>query len=115
MKRNGRSTLALVCLTTACCSGISAFAIVVLTAATRRVRHMLRERTTRLRACSTEQTNLVPMPTLGHHSLKQLQENTVVASGCIAVLTVAGGIVCYSGGEIQCVYPKSLAEQYLGQ
>lgn len=37
----------------------------------------------------------------------------MVASGCIAILTVVGGIVCYAGGEIQCVYPNSLAEQYL--
>jgi hypothetical protein len=37
----------------------------------------------------------------------------VVASGCVAVLAVAGGIICYSAGEIRCVFPSSLAERYL--
>ena len=37
----------------------------------------------------------------------------VIASSCVAVLTMVGGIICYSGGgAIDCAYPSSLAEQY---
>ena len=64
MKRNGRSTLAIVCLPGARCNASSAFAIVVPTAVTKRLRHMLHERATRLRACSGTD-HLVPCPHWG--------------------------------------------------
>ena len=43
--------------------------------------------------------------------VKQMSE-VMIATVCVSVLTIAGGIICYSGGAIECAYPSDFAAQY---